>query len=285
MTRGRTENALLYYDEVLADDQPRPRLHVARRPLRPEGEEGAGALLLPERDRPISRRWSVPETRTWTITTGKENERCRQEIGKLEEVGGGFERKDPMRAFFRSRYLSGGVLFFFLFFISVGRCSPGRPGEKVSRNCWTRGRILYAEKDYENADHPAAAGPAVGQNRRGKARALFRSCRRSISISTRRTPPGIICGKCWSWLRRKKSTRRRCLQAAIGSCSRRRRRRAKRHSPQVVGMRFRAELKKRKRLNKIELIGAMVLLVGGVVVMKIIRGRKKSRSSPTTTRG
>src|SRR5512137_879117 len=56
-----------------------------------------------------------------------------------------------MRTFFRSRYLSGGVLFFFLFFLSSDVVPQGDTRGKSCTELLVQGNKLYAEKDYENA--------------------------------------------------------------------------------------------------------------------------------------
>jgi sulfatase modifying factor 1 len=91
------------------------------------------------------------------------------------------------------------------------------------------------------------------------------SCRSFISISGSGRPPRITCGRCWS---------------GYGKLFKEAKKLSEEDSPQIAGMRFRAELKKRKRINRIELIGALVLLVGAVIVLKITGRKKKIKVEP-----
>ena len=183
-----------------------------------------------------------------------------------------------MGAFLRSRYLSGGVLFFFLFFISGDVVSQGDTAGKNFAELLDQGKKLYAVKDYENAvirllqARPlASTDPEKLELYSILSRVYFdfdekdaaRSCMRKI---LELAPEKTIDEKTGS--------------SGYGKLFKEAKRASEEESPQIVGMRFRAELKKRKRLNKIELIGSLVLLVGTVIAMTIISRKKKIKVVP-----
>ena len=275
--KGENENALRLLREG------RRRRSTASAPTRPWPTATAGRgrrcwrFITTGTPWPTSRRWSVPETAFLDDYDRKENERCRQEIVKTREQR--FEvNGDVMRTFFKSRSLSGGVLFFFLFFLSGDIVPQGDPGEKTSPSCWNRGRNSTPKRITRTPSSGCCRPDALAETDAEKldvysilSQVYFDFDEREIARNYMR--------KMLELAPEKKIDEKTCPKR-YWKLFQEAKRASEEESPQIVAMRYRAKIKKRRRLNQIELIGALVLLVGLVVVLKIIRKKKKIKVEP-----
>jgi formylglycine-generating enzyme required for sulfatase activity len=180
-----------------------------------------------------------------------------------------------MRPFFRSRYLSGGVLFFFLFFLSGDVVPQGDPEGKNFAELMEQGKKLYADKDYENAiirllqAHQQAETDAemvdvyliLSQvyfdfDEREIARDY---ARKMVELAPEKTvAEQDVSEGYWKLFQEAK-------KAGVEA------------SPQVMASRYGAQIKKKKKINKLQLIGAIALLAGILIVLRILM--KKSKKS------
>jgi formylglycine-generating enzyme len=183
-----------------------------------------------------------------------------------------------MNAFFKSRALCGGVLFFFLFFLAGDIVPQGNPGNLSFAELLDQGKKLYAEKDYENAVFRLLQAHALAKTDADKIdlysilsqvyfdfeepEAARNYMKKMVELAPEKTiaEPDVSKGY-WKLFQEVKKAVREA-------------------SPQVAANRYGARIKKRRRINKIELIGAIVLLVGAIVVFKLIEKGKKIKVEP-----
>jgi formylglycine-generating enzyme required for sulfatase activity len=179
-----------------------------------------------------------------------------------------------MRTFFKSRSLAAGVLFFFLFFLSGDIVPQDDPAGKSFAELLDQGRRLYAEKDYENAIVLLLQADALAKTDEEQVDVYFLLSRvyfdfdeteiardylrKIMELTPEKTiaEPDVSKGY-WKLFQEAKKANEEA-------------------SPQVAVSRYSAKIKQRRRINKIELIGAIVLLVGLVVVLRILRKKNKN---------
>ncbi len=183
-----------------------------------------------------------------------------------------------MRAFFKSRSLSAGVLFLFLFFVSGDVVPQGDPGGKNFADLLEQGKKLFAEKDYENAIIRLMQAHVLAKSDPEKAdvylilsQAYFESDEREIARDYIRKMLELAP---------ERAIEEKDVSKGYWKLFREARKTNEEASPQVVAGSYRTKIKKRRKLNKLELIGGFVALAGLVVVMMIISKKKKIKVEP-----
>ena len=157
-----------------------------------------------------------------------------------------------MRAFFRSRYLSGGVLFFFLFFLSSDVVPQGDPGNMSFAELLAQGKKYYDEKDYENAIIRLLQAHRFARSDAEKVDVYFALSQAYFDFDEKDFARNYL-RKIWNWLRRKQSTEKD-VSKGYWKLFQDVKKAIREASPQVVASRFRArdQEEKAKQQNPID---------------------------------